>query len=566
MSTSFDPLVFGSLQVWIRERFFVFNGVQSRPRARAFDLLLLLIENRDRVVEKSEIFNRVWQGLVVEENNLSVQIATLRKLLGPDVIATFPGRGYRFMLSSIVSAKVPSAESASLRLPDKPSIAVLPFLHLASDTRYEFFTDGITEDITTELSRFRSLFVISRQSCFTFKGRTVDSCTAAQELGVRYVVEGSVRYMTQKRRITVQLIDASFGMQVWADKFDGTTEDLFDIQDEIVSRISVAVAQGVQSCEFFRLRVRPANWGAYEIGVDAYQIANDAFNHSNQATRLRSLERAQEALSLDPGCVMGLEAKVFVLWQFLYYCTASDREATLKEANKALDKLEAIEGSNSMVCTYRGMLLQEIGESKAALECLRKAHQLNPNNVKAINFLAMLEIVNDQSSNALEHLRLTQRLSPLDPWAWSHITMLAFAYIGTEDYEQALHYSQMAVTLAPHIVNPHLMMTSAYVGLGELSMAVKAMTIAIEVGYRLVLRLLQQLASGQLQGDMMKRQVNLMLTATLLIDRCLMPEAMQELLHQIEAMKGMDSHQTICDPDPGILTGAYMDSPTSARD
>lgn len=184
MMPSPAPWVFGSLQVWPEDRKLVADGVTHRPGARAFDLLLLLVENRDRVVSKAEIFKRIWSGLVVEENNLTVQISALRKILGPDMLATFSGRGYRFMVGPMDGATPASESSGELPLPDKPSIAVLPFLHMASDTTREYFTDGITEDITTELSRFRSLFVISRQSSFTYKGQAVDVRTVARELGM----------------------------------------------------------------------------------------------------------------------------------------------------------------------------------------------------------------------------------------------------------------------------------------------------------------------------------------------------------------------------------------------
>ncbi|MBK6591792.1 MAG: winged helix-turn-helix domain-containing protein [Burkholderiales bacterium] len=409
------PLVFGSIQIWPEDRQLAVKGVPHRPGARAFDLLLLLVENRDRVVSKAEIFERIWSGLVVEENNLSVQVSTLRKLLGPDVLATFSGRGYRFMVGPMDSATPNGEPPAALAMPDKPSIAVLPFLHMASDTTREYFTDGITEDITTELSRFRALLVISRQSSFTYKGRSVDVRTVARELGVQYVVEGSVRITARKLRVTAQLIDATSAEHVWAEKYDGEIEELFDIQDDIVGRISVALAQGVESHEFHSLRQRPADWGAYEIAVHAYQLASDAYMRADPVLRGQALLRAQEALALDPNSTPALRAKIIVLWQTLFLSTTQDRAGTLNEAFEALDRLEAIDANDAKVYTYRGLLLHEAGQNERALAASQKAHQLNPNDTGALSALGMVELLGDRSAEAVEHLSQARRLSPLDP-------------------------------------------------------------------------------------------------------------------------------------------------------
>ncbi|HSV46636.1 MAG TPA: winged helix-turn-helix domain-containing protein [Ramlibacter sp.] len=531
------PLVFGSLRIWPEERKLLVEGVSHRPGARAFDLLLLLVENRDRVVSKAEIFERIWSGLVVEENNLTVQISALRKILGPDVLATFSGRGYRFM-PAFAGNDAPAAEPPdALRLPDKPSIAVLPFLHLASDSKREYFTDGITEDITTELSRFRALFVISRQSSFTYKGRAVDVRTVARELGVRYVVEGSVRITARKLRVTAQLIDASSGEHVWAEKYDGDIEELFNIQDDMVGRISVALMRGVESHEFHSLRQRPGDWGAYEIAVQAYQLASDAYVRSDQVLRGRALVRAQEALSLDPNSMPALRAKVHVLWQTLFFSTAHDRAGTLKEAFEALDHLEALDASNSKVYTYRGLLLHEAGQDERALDVLRKAHQLNPNDVGALSGLGMLELFTDKPAEAAEHLLQACRLSPLDPWAWQPNTLLANAYIGLKDYRQALYFSRLGVSQAPHIVTPHSAVAAACVGLGQLAQAAQAMTQAVRVGSEFLHKRLLLLESGHPLNESTRSRLHLTLTAMRLVDRTLMSEPLRELLGRLDGLQ-----------------------------
>lgn len=528
-----SPWVFGSLQVWPHERTLIVDGVGHRPGARAFELLLLLIEHRHRVVSKAEIFQRVWPGLVVEENNLTVQISALRKILGPNLLATFSGRGYRFMFDASVPLQAGASAPRELPLPGKPSIAVLPFLHLSSDAGREYFTDGITEDITTELSRFRSLFVIARQSSFTFKGKAVDVRTVGRELGVRYVVEGSVRLTGRKLRVTAQLIDAASGAHIWANKYDGDLEELFNIQDEIVGQISVAVAQSVEGHEFRALRSRPADWGAYEIAVEAYQMGSDAFNRSDQALRERALARANQALALDPDNAMGLLAKLLPLWQTLFFATAKDRQATLREALAALERLERLDATNAKVYTYRGLLQHESGQTAEGILSLRKAHQVNPNDVGALGGLGVLEMIAGLSESAVDHFLQARRLSPLDPWGWSPTTGLANAYIGLKDYPQALYFAQLGASQAPHVVTPQLALASAHVGLGQLSEARAAMARALEIGPGFVQRRFEMLESGVPLNEAMQHRLELLWTAIHLVERASLAPPLRDLLDRL---------------------------------
>ena len=234
--------------------------------ARAFDLLLCLVERRDRVVGRDELFDLIWPGLVVTDNNLNVQIAGLRKVLGAQSVQTVQGRGFRFMLHAQELTATPAAEPCvadgayrgpsverrvpkiDLSLSDAPSIAVLPFLNLSDDPQQDYFADGITEDITTELSRFKALFVISRNSSFSYKGRSVDVRTVSRELGVRYVVEGSVRRYEQRVRVTAQLVDAVTGNHLWAEKYDRVLEGEIELANtafEAVRQLSPTYANRI---------------------------------------------------------------------------------------------------------------------------------------------------------------------------------------------------------------------------------------------------------------------------------------------------------------------------------
>ena len=218
---------------------------------QVFDLLLYLVRNRERVVSKDDLLDAVWGGRIVSESTLTSHINAVRKAIGDSgeeqrLIRTVARKGFRFVgdveeaQSSDgvdrrrVGVAEPDATSAqALTLPDRPSIAVLPFLNLSGDPEQEYFADGVVEDIITALSRIRWLFVIARNSSFTYKGRAVDVKQVGRELGVRYVLEGSVRKAANRVRITGQLIDATTGAHLWAERFEGTLDDIFELQDQV---------------------------------------------------------------------------------------------------------------------------------------------------------------------------------------------------------------------------------------------------------------------------------------------------------------------------------------------
>jgi TolB-like protein len=237
--------------------------------SRAISLLRLLIEQKGELVSKDTIMETVWSGRVVEEANLNVQIAKLRHILDADreqgsCIQTIPGRGYCFIGAvTEPEAEAPSAiprtaaaalqsSPARLQVPDQPSIAVLPFTNMSSDPEQEYFADGITEDIITAVSRYPSLFVIARSSCFTYKGRAVDVKQVGSELGVRYVLEGALRKAGSRIRVTAQLIEAETGIHLWAERYDRDLADMFAVQDQITEAVTIAIAPAIADAELRR--------------------------------------------------------------------------------------------------------------------------------------------------------------------------------------------------------------------------------------------------------------------------------------------------------------------------
>jgi TolB-like protein len=232
---------------------------------QAFDLLEFLILNRERIVTKDDLFASIWNGRIVSESALSTCVNAVRSALNDTgvrqrLIRTLPRKGMRFV-GAVREAQKPEAFIANetteqprpaLSLPDHPSIAVLPFTNMSGDPEQDYFADGMVEEIITALSRLRWLFVIARNSSFTYKGRPVDVKQVGRELGVRYVLEGSVRKSSNRVRITGQLIDASTGAHIWADRFDGAIEDIFDLQDRVTASVVGAIAPKMEQAEIER--------------------------------------------------------------------------------------------------------------------------------------------------------------------------------------------------------------------------------------------------------------------------------------------------------------------------
>src|SRR6516165_1756298 len=247
---------FGRFRFDLTRRELQRDNSRVRLGNRALDILCVLASAEGALVTKDELMAQVWPGVVVEENNLHFHISSLRKALdadgkGESWIVTVPGRGYRLLRPQEPSAAHPAREPDS-PVPDKPSLAVLPFLNLSGDPEQEYFADGMVEEIITALSHIRWLFVTARTSSFSYKGQAVDVRRIGRELGVRYLLEGSVRKGGNRVRITYQLIDAGTGAHLSADHFDGSLEDVFELQDKVASSVASVIEPALETAETAR--------------------------------------------------------------------------------------------------------------------------------------------------------------------------------------------------------------------------------------------------------------------------------------------------------------------------
>ena len=497
---------FERFEISADSRQLLLDGVVQSVGARAFDMLLCLVEHSNRVVSKDELLELIWPGLVVTENNLSVHVSTLRKLLGVQAVLNVPGRGYQFALAvqELAAPPTPSATLPSttmlrgtaevhvgdrrqkrwgeelhnaeidLPLPDKPSIAVLPFLNLSSDPQQDYFADAISEDITTELSRFKALFVIARNSAFTYKGRAVDVRTISKELGVRYVLEGSVRRAGDRVRVTAQLIDAFSGNHLWAEKYDRVLEDVFDVQEEVTQSIVGAMAPQIHAAEQnLAKRLRPGNLKAHDLAMRANANSNDAIRRNDPALWQQALDEARAAVAMDATSVLALTVIAELNARYVGMPQFDEQNLSVlwKEGVAAARQAIDLDPVTSPAYRWMGLLLAFGGFYDEGRTMARRGVELNPNDALAWSNLAYVEVFSGNPEVALAHQAQAVRLSPRDTNQYLFNNCRALACFELKDYTQAMVYARMAAGAAPNSPAPQMVLAIAAVGAGELAVA-----------------------------------------------------------------------------------------------
>ena len=390
----------------------------------------------------------------------------------------------------------PAAREIDLSLPDKPSIAVLPFTNMSGDPEQEYFSDGITEDIITELSRFHSLFVIARNSTFTYKGKAVDVRTVARELGVRYVLEGGIRKASTRIRVTAQLIDALTGSHIWAERYDRVLEDIFAVQEEVTQSIVAAIAPQILTAEQDTARRRrPENLSAHDLALRASANANEAYLKSDSQLRDQALAEAREALALDPRSTLALDVIASLQGQYLHMFmgTGPDAKKSWEEGVAAATRSIELDPSGSAGYGWMGMLLSLAGRRTEALANARRGHELNPNDLFALGNLSYVELMEGHPELALEHLQKSIRLSPRDPFQYIASAMRAAACFFLRDYARGLEYALLSVGEAPNWPISHMNHALVAVGLGDIAAA----RAALEAARRLAPEYVQRRLAGE---------------------------------------------------------------------
>ena len=487
-------------------------------RPKTFELLRYLVENPDRLVTKEELLKAIWPNVTVTDQVLTHCVGEVREAIGDGdqaIIKTIPRRGYRFVAPVVrVAASATAAPSPpyspgsadvpppplyhpplagegregvageTLALPggteraprshsplDRPSVAVLPFANLSGDPQQDFFSDGITEDITTELSRFSELLVIARNSAFQYKGKAVDIRQIGQELGARYVLEGSVRRSGDRIRIAAQLIDAVTGAHRWAERYDRELVDVFAVQDEVARAIVAILAAHVKRAEIERTLLKPpAAWEAYEYylrGVEAF------FLHQSRRTKASLYEARrllEQSLAIDPGYARAAEV---LSWTHLHaYIEPFDSDylgaAALDRALELAETAVHVDARLPQAHAQLGHVLIYKRQHDAAMAEFERASALNP-NLFDYRFAKALTY-GGEPARAIELLEANIRLDPFQPLFGSFSQMGLANYL-LKRYGEAVRLLRECASRLPNLQWPHLFLAAAYAQAGQLEEA-----------------------------------------------------------------------------------------------
>ena len=360
-----------------------------------------------------------------------------------------PVRAYQVVFDGAPDKTAFSSETASLKLPSKPSIAVLPFTNMSPDPEQEYFADGVTDDIITALSNVQSFFVIARNSTFTFKGQAVDVKKVGRDLGVQYVMEGSVRRAGNRVRITAQLLDAATGTHVWAERFDRALEDIFDLQDEVTESVVGAIEPHLNRAEFERIREkRPESLDAYDYTLRGLSMMNN-LTPGDTADALELFRKAIEADSRY--------ARAYVCASWCYRRHVQLRGMTLSDEDRAesislAETAVALDDTDPYVLWQAGLTAGLVADDPTTMTTLiERSLSINGNSTRAWSANAMLRCILGQPEDAIPAAERAIRMSPIDPSMWVPYGILANAYMQQAQYEEAASWA--AKSLARHRLN-----------------------------------------------------------------------------------------------------------------
>ena len=441
------------------------DGAVLPLRPKSFDVLVYLVQNPGRLIPKAELIDNVWQNVNVTENSLVQCIKDIRQALQDETqtaIETVSKRGYLFASAPVAidgreadhfAGDVPGLASDAdrpfadrpLPLPERPSIAVLPFDNMSDDPDQEYFADGISEDLCTALSRIRWLFVIARNSAFVYRHRAVDVRQVARDLGVRYVLEGSVRRAGRRLRISAQLIDALTGCHHWAEQYDRELGEIFAVQDEITRSVVGAIEPQLLAAEGVRALSRSSDdLGAWELVARA-QTRVWRVTRADCATAIDTLK---QTVAIYPDYAPARSLLAFRLLFAAHMGWVDRGDALLAGRQHAIRAMALDEGDSwgQIACGYLAMMERRTEESIAAF---RRAVELNPGSAAARGGLGHCLAFAGRDREAIEHAEEAIRLSPLDPDMAIFIGGIAVAHYLAGRYVEALRYAEEQLRLRP---------------------------------------------------------------------------------------------------------------------
>ncbi len=468
------------------ERFELLDeDVMLHVEPQVIELLALLIKNRSRLVTKEEINETVWKGRVVSDSALSSRIKTARQLVGDngnkqDLIRTIHKKGFRFVAEAIeldtdsgrpelrktkssIQATHSDVYTTSNEHPAKPAVAVLPFSNLSNDTEQEYFSDGITTDIISHLSKHRWLDVTARNTAFSYKGKTLDARDIGRELNVSYIVEGTVQRAGNRIRVNVHLVDAINGLQKWADRYDRELSDIFNLQDEITEIIVARLEPEIGFSERNKVvNSRPANldaWDCYHLGI--YHFFK--FTGSGNLESQRLLLKCQQ---LD-----GRFGEAYAWWAYaiilgMVYWDTKPSQTSLDKALAACDRALELDGQNATFYMLKARVLLARREYSHAIVENRNAIRFNPSLAAAYCGLGDSLAYEGRYDESIRYFDKAITLSPNDPQLWAFFTYGALVQLFRQDFDAALQWAERASSIpnCQYWTIAHRMVAYAYLG------------------------------------------------------------------------------------------------------
>ena len=448
------------------------TGQALALRRQSFEMLCLFVENAGRLLDRDTISRAIWSDVVVTDDSMTQCVGDIRRAIADDagrILRSARGRGYLFAAEVVVERDVPASPALpGLALPDRPSLVVLPFQNMSGDPEQAYFADGLVEDITTALSCIRSLFVIARNSAFAYQNRTVDVRQIGRDLGVRYVLEGSVRRAGNRLRVTTQLIDATTGSHVWAGRHDRDLSDIFAVQDEIATSVAGIIEPALANAEQQRVLRKPPErldaWEAYQRGLMHF------YNHGsaeNQAARTFF----RQAIARDPNFAPGHYGYALALqWEIWHYSTRPFPEVQGLPHEEALIAV-SLDDKDAMGHAVLAHMRMWCSDWEGAIAAARKAVALNPNGSFGIGMLGCVLGFGGYREEALDRLRQAMRASPHDPLTSLWILWTGLIQFFARQFDTAAETLRQVGRLRPYYSNYHTVLAAALACQGHLDEA-----------------------------------------------------------------------------------------------